>query len=101
MSGNKDIESVWRAIHATDERVTALHADMHETVTTAVKAAMPRALLNDDEYRWVQLAIKRESQTIAFRQAVIEKTLMGLIWAAVVGAGLILKEYAQNHGWKP
>ena len=66
-SGDKEVQ-LWRAIDYNGERIDALQLDMRETVTQAVKDAMPNALLNADEHRWVQLAIKREAQTIAFRQ---------------------------------
>lgn len=98
-SGDKEVQ-LWRAIDYNGERIDALQLDMRETVTQAVKEAMPTALLNSDEHRWVQLAIKREAQTIAFRQSVIDKTLTGLVWALIVGLGVIIKEYLAAHGWK-
>jgi|JI10StandDraft_1071094.scaffolds.fasta_scaffold149230_3 hypothetical protein len=57
--------------------------------------------LTDEERQWVQLAIQREAQSIKLRQAIIEKTLGGLVWAAVVTLGYLLLDYAKNHGWKP
>jgi len=57
--------------------------------------------LTDEERQWVRLAIQREAQSIKLRQAIIEKTLGGLVWAAVVGVGYLLIDYAKNHGWKP
>lgn len=57
--------------------------------------------LTDEERQWVQLAIQREAQSIKLRRAIIEKTLGGLVWAAVVAIGYLLLDYAKNHGWKP
>lgn len=57
--------------------------------------------LTDEERQWVRLAIQREAQSIKLRQAIIEKTLGGLVWAAVVALGYSLVDYAKNHGWKP
>ena len=99
-SGDKEVQ-LWRAIDYNGERIDAVQLDMRETVTQAVKDAMPNALLNADEHRWVQLAIKREAQTIAFRQSVIDKTLTGLVWSLILGLGVIIKEYLAAHGWKP
>lgn len=55
---------------------------------------------HDIEHHWVRLAIKREAQSIALRQAIIEKSLAGLVWSAIVGFGVILFEYLKAHGWK-
>jgi hypothetical protein len=67
-------------------------------ITDAVKS-LP-STLSDDEQRWVRMAIKKEAQTIAFRTAVIEKSLLGVI--AMMGAGVIyiLAEFFRNHGFK-
>lgn len=92
---------VWRAIEVNGDRLTELREGLPEMIKTAVQDAMPNALLSTEEHRWVQLAIKRESQTIEFRRAVIEKTLTSLLWSAVLGAGIVLKEYLSAHGWKP
>lgn len=70
---------------------------IHE-ITQAVNVKSPQ--LSDDEYRWVKLAIQREAQSIKYRQAVIEKTLAGLVWFALIGLAIILKEWAVNHGFK-
>ena len=51
-----------------------------------------------EEAQWVRLAIKREAQSIKLRQAIIEKTLSGLIWAAVIGLGVIFVGFLKGHG---
>jgi hypothetical protein len=76
--------------------------DIREMIRSAVQEAMPKALLTEDEHSWVKLAIRREAQMIAFRTAVIEKTFIGLIWAGIIGLGIIVREYAIAHGiWRP
>ena len=60
----------WHAIEANGNRIDGLERDMHQTVTRAVKDAMPTALLSDDEHRWIQLAIKQKTQSIEFRPPV-------------------------------
>jgi len=99
---------LWTAMHVNSDRITDLKAVvetrnemMRDTIKEAVKDAMPTALLTDDEHRWVQLAIKRQQQSIAFRQSVIDKTLTGLIWAALVGLAVVFKEFFIGHGWRP
>ena len=57
--------------------------------------------LTEDERRWVKLAIQSEAQRIQMRRAIIEKTLGGLLWAAIVALGYLLIDYAKNHGFRP
>ena len=109
MNPDDERASFWSAVHTVDDRVTRLEAkvteriDMtREDIREAVRAAMPTALLSEEEHRWVQLAIRREAQMIDFRRAVIEKSLAGLAWAAIVALGLVVREYAIAHGmWRP
>ena len=67
-------------------------------LTDAIKV-IP-STLTDDEQRWVRMAIKKEAQSIAFRTAVIEKSIMGLV--AMMGMGLlyIVADFFKNHGFK-
>lgn len=55
--------------------------------------------LSEDERRWVRLAIQREAQSIKLRQAIIEKTLSGLVWAALIAVGVVVFEYLKSHGF--
>jgi len=75
-----------------DER-TQLIADIAE----AFKAS---SNLSDDEVRWVKLAIHRQEQSIKLRQAIIEKTLGGLVWTALVALAYIFVDFLKNHGLK-
>lgn len=54
--------------------------------------------LTEEERQWVRLAIQREAQSIKLRQAVIEKTLGGLVWAALLGIGALLVSYLKSRG---
>jgi hypothetical protein len=77
----------------------ALHDAIPSIVREAVRDTMP-GLLSEDERRWVKLAIEREAQSIKLRQAIIEKTLGSLLWAAIAGAGLVLLDYLRSHGMR-
>ena len=57
--------------------------------------------LSDDEQRWVRMAIKREAQVSEFRKAIVEKTLGGLLWAAVVAIGYFALDFLKTHGFRP
>jgi hypothetical protein len=72
-----------------------------DAVVLAVReSVVPTAHLTDDERRWVRMAIKKEAQTLAFRQSVIDKTLTGLVWAALIGMFTMFVQWLQLHGWK-
>lgn len=70
-------------------------------IAAAVRQRATDTNLSDDEQRWVRMAIKKEAQSIALRQAIIEKSLTGLVWAAIVGIGAMFLQWATAHGYKP
>lgn len=74
----------------SDER-TALIEDL----TAALKSS---SHLSEEEQQWVRLAIKKEAQSIKLREAIIEKSLVGLVWMGIVGILYILKEFLFAHG---
>jgi len=61
--------------------------------------------LSEEEIRYIRLAIRAEAEKLAFRKAVIEKTITSLIWAAIVLAGTafyhVVREWLITHGYKP
>jgi hypothetical protein len=56
--------------------------------------------LTEEELQWVKLAISAQARKIRFRDAVIEKSLTGLVWAGLVGIGYIVLDFLKNHGFK-
>lgn len=68
-------------------------------IAAALKQSQQKEL-TDEERQWVRLAIEAEARKIKFRDAVIEKTLSGLVWAAIVGFGYIFVDFLKNHGVK-
>lgn len=81
--------------------VHEFHHTLRSMIREAVSESMPMSLLTEEEHAWVKLAIQKEAQSIRLRQAVIEKTLAGLLWAAIAGLGTMFVTYLQAHGWKP
>lgn len=73
-------------------------AEFVADVTAAIKAQ--DNCLSSDEQQWVKLAIAREAQSIKLRQAIIEKSLAGLVWAAFIGFGALVADFFRNHGFK-
>ena len=72
-------------------------AELIADIAAAIKAS---SSLSDDEVRWVKLAIHKQEQSIKLRQAIIEKTLGGLVWAALAGLAYLMFDFAKNHGFK-
>lgn len=70
-------------------------------VRGAVREAVLDHGLSPDERQWVRLAIQKEAQSIKLRQAIIEKTLAGLVWAGIAALGIVIGDYFKTHGWKP
>jgi len=67
-------------------------------ITDAIKGA---SALTDEEHRWVKMAIQKEAQSIELRKAIIEKTITGLVWLILAGAGSMILAWATQHGYKP
>jgi hypothetical protein len=61
---------------------------------------VPKQELTPDEMQWVRLAIEAEARKIKFRDAVIEKSLTGLVWLAICGVGYVFLDFFKNHGFK-
>ena len=56
--------------------------------------------LDREEQQWVRNAIKAQNDMEKLRKAIIEKTLAGLIWAAILGVGYLFVDFFRNHGLK-
>ena len=56
--------------------------------------------LNIEEQQWVKNAIKAQNDMEKLRKAIIEKTLAGLVWAAILGLGYLIVDFFRNHGLK-
>jgi hypothetical protein len=79
----------------------AERAEFIEELTAAIHTRVSDRALTPDEMQWVRNAIKMQEQSYKLRQAVIEKTMGGLVWAAIVALGYMLLGWATQHGYKP
>ena len=78
-------------------------AEREEFIVAIAQAVSERskpASLTDDEQRWVRMAIRKEAQSIAFRQAVIEKSLGGVAWTIMLFIGYMAMEFLRFKGFK-
>ena len=74
------------------------HAELVADIVAAIHAATPP--ITEEETRWVRQAIQLQCERAKFRKAIIEKTLAGLIWAALVGLGYMFVDWLALHGFK-
>ena len=68
-------------------------------VTTAVESVVVNNRLSPDEIHWVRMAIQAEAERASLRKAIIEKSLAGLMWIAIVAAGGWLVDFFTSH-WR-
>jgi hypothetical protein len=68
-------------------------------VKHAVSEAVEAHPLSPDEVHWVRMAIQAEADRAAFRKAVIDKSLAGVIWMILATGGGYLVDFFLRH-WK-
>lgn len=64
--------------------------ELLELVKEAVSSAVVVHPLSAEEIQWVRMAIESEANRAKLREAVIQKTLAGLIWFLIAGFAVIL-----------
>lgn len=64
-----------------------------------IQEAVETHPLSDEEIQWVRMAIASEAKRAAFRQAVIDKTFIGLMSSAAIGLIMYGVEFFKSH-WK-
>lgn len=101
-----DFEALNEAISDLRRVIDTRTDFMQESIRQAVREAMPVTVLNEDEHRWVRMAIQRETSAAEFRKKIIESTTLWAVIALVVllmtSLGALVREYAIKHGmWAP
>ena len=77
-------------------------ADFISDIAAALLARQqPVEVLSDDEVRALRLWIKKQEQSIAFRQSVIEKTTGALIKTLVTAVFGLAAAWFLTHIYKP
>jgi F0F1-type ATP synthase delta subunit len=87
-------------MYSGDER-RASSTELLELIQATIRETMVQVALEHpltvEEITWVRLAIKAEAKRDAFRQAVIDKTLTGLIVTMLSALGIYLLQYFNAH----
>tara|TARA_R110000822_G_scaffold56282_3_gene142333 strand:- start:358 stop:618 length:261 start_codon:yes stop_codon:yes gene_type:complete len=73
--------------------------ELAQLIKEAVQQTIDSHPLNPDELQWVRMAIKAEAERAELRKAVIHKSLAGLVWMMLAGAGAWLVDFVSSH-WK-
>jgi hypothetical protein len=74
-------------------------AELVALLKAAVTEAVEQHPLSPDEVQWVRMAIKAEAERAELRKAIIHKSLAGLVWMALAGAGTWAVSFFASH-WK-
>ena len=69
-------------------------------LTSVLRERRAENILSPEELAWVKNAIKAQNDMEKLRKAIIEKTLAGLIWAAIIGVVYLFVDFLRNHGLK-
>lgn len=64
--------------------------DLHESVRLLHKDVRCLHLSMQKYQPYLEMAIERERLRAVFQQAVIEKTVIALVWSAIAGLGLLI-----------
>ena len=73
--------------------------ELVQLVKDAVSEAVEAHPLSPEEVHWVRMAIQAEAERAELRKAIIQKSLAGLVWIAIVAAGGYLVDFFTAH-WK-
>jgi hypothetical protein len=73
--------------------------ELKSLLKEVISEAVEQHPLSDDEIKWVRLAIQAEAKKAAFRQAVIDKTFIGLLSSGAIGIVYFFIDAVKSH-WK-
>ena len=73
--------------------------ELIELLKEVIVEAVESHPLTDEEVQWVRLAIQAQAKKAAFRQAVIDKTLLGLLSSGILWACYQIVDLIKTH-WK-
>ncbi len=73
--------------------------ELIELLKEVIIEAVESHPLTDEEVQWVRLAIQEQAKKAAFRQAVIDKTLLGLLSSGILWACYQIVDLIKTH-WK-
>lgn len=79
-------------LEAIREDVHSVSSELYKHIEKEEKLSVVRA----EESTFIQMLIRREEKKIALWDAVIEKTLSSLVWAAFIGLGVAFWEYIKG-----
>ena len=73
--------------------------ELLELLKDVIAEVIEQHPLTDDEVQWVRSAIQEQARKAAFRQAVIDKTLLGLLSSGILWAMYQIVDVVRNH-WR-
>jgi hypothetical protein len=77
----------------------ATKQELANLVKQAVNEAVESRPLSAEEVQWVRMAIQADAERAELRKAIIQKSLAGLVWVALVAIGGYFADFFMSH-WK-
>lgn len=88
-----DGDQLAQMVEYIGRRQTALEERIGPLIEHSVKSYLSGASLTAEEREWIKGAIRAQSERAKLRQAVIEKTIGGLLWSMLMALGYALWSY--------
>lgn len=109
MKPEDEREAFWKALGVNSDRITALEVlvrerdeAMREIIREAVRDAMPTRLPTEKQLQYLDSAIERQAQSIAFRRKIIEGSALWSVPLLIMAFLAMVREYMIAHGmWRP
>ena len=109
MAPEDERKSIWAAVGLNSDRITALEAivkdrdeSMREMIREAVRDALPIRLPTEKQLQYLDSAIERQAQSIAFRRKIIEGSALWAVPLLIMAFLAMVREYMIAHGmWRP
>ena len=73
------------------------HIEVFTRLEEKIDILATRVCIHEDHHEYIAKVMEREARKEAFQRAVIEKTVVSLVWSAIVGFGILLWSGLKDH----
>ena len=81
----------------TEEEKRFFQETLAGVLAEHLRSIAPDPDRHNKEHDFIGALMEREARRAAVQQAIIEKSLAGLVWSAMVGLGLAVWQYLNDH----
>ena len=83
----------------TIEERREAHLERFNRIEEKIDKLAERVSMHEDQHEYISKVMKREARKEKFREAIITKTTISLIWSFLVGIGYLIWQGVTSH-WK-